>query len=104
MREGDAVLREFKFSLLRPAGDYFTDGGDDTILLQGVIDCAVEKDGGYTIIDYKTDNVNAETVEARGMLYASQVKAYTEAMEAITGKRVDKTILYFLKPGISFEI
>ena len=104
MREGDAVLREFKFSLLRAAKDYFPEGGEDTVLLQGVIDCAVEKNGRYTIIDYKTDNVTAEAVAARGALYASQVRAYTEALEAITGKAVDKTILYFLKPGISFEI
>ena len=104
MRGGDNVLREFKFSLLCPAGDYFPHGGTDEVLLQGVIDCAVEKDGMWTIIDYKTDHVTEDTVAARGALYASQVQAYTRAMEAITGKPVTKTILYFLKPGISFEI
>ena len=104
MRQGERVLREFKFSLLRPAGDYFAAAGDDTVLLQGVIDCAVETDGAWTVIDYKTDGVTAEEVPARGAVYASQVKAYSEAMEAITGLPVKKTILYFLKPGISFEI
>lgn len=104
MRTGDNVLREFKFSLLRPAKDYFPDAEDDEILLQGVIDCAVEKDGAYTIIDYKTDRVTEETVAERAALYASQVEAYTLAMEEMTGKRVNKTVLYFLKPGISVEI
>lgn len=104
MRRGERVLREFKFSLLRPAGDYFAAAGDDTVLLQGVIDCAVETDGAWTVIDYKTDGVTAEEVPTRGAVYASQVKAYSEAMEAITGLPVKKTILYFLKPGISFEI
>lgn len=104
MRCGDAVLREFKFSLLRPAGEYFDGAADDEILLQGVIDCAVEKDGRYTIIDYKTDHVTQETVHARAAIYASQVAAYAEAMEEMTGKPVEKTILYFLKPGISIEI
>jgi ATP-dependent helicase/nuclease subunit A len=104
MRRGERVLREFKFSLLRPAADYFEAAGDDTVLLQGVIDCAVETDGAWTVIDYKTDSVTAEEVPERGALYASQVRAYSEAMEAITGLPVRKTILYFLKPGISFEI
>ena len=104
MRSGDRVLREFKFSLLCPAADYFAHGGDEEVLLQGVIDCAVEKDGAWTIIDYKTDHVTADTVADRGALYASQVQAYTRAMEAITGMPVTKTILYFLKPGISLEI
>lgn len=104
MRAGDTVLREFKFSLLRPASAYFAGAEEDEILLQGVIDCAVEKDGAYTIIDYKTDAVTEETVQARGALYASQVQAYREAMEEITGKPVARTILYFLKPGISVEI
>ena len=104
MRSGDRVLREFKFSLLCPASDYFSGGGEDEVLLQGVIDCAVEKDGVWTIIDYKTDNVTADTLADRGALYASQVQAYTRAMETITGMPVTKTILYFLKPGISLEI
>jgi len=104
MRTGDAVLREFKFSLLRPASAYFAGVDEDEILLQGVIDCAVEKDGAYTIIDYKTDAVTQASVQARAALYASQVQAYREAMEEITGKPVAKTILYFLKPGISVEI
>ena len=104
MRTGDSVLREFKFSLLRPANVYFPGADADEVLLQGVIDCAVEKDGAYTIIDYKTDAVTTETVQARAALYASQVQAYKEAMEEITGKPVAGTILYFLKLGISVEI
>ena len=104
MRDGDSVLREFKFSLLRPASVFFPGADDDEILLQGVIDCAVEKDGAYTIIDYKTDAVNEQTVQERAAIYASQVQAYANAMHAITGKPVAKTILYFLKPGISVEI
>ena len=104
MRSGERVLREFKFSLLRSAAEYFDGAGDDTVLLQGVIDCAVETDGAWTVIDYKTDAVTAEEVAQRGAVYASQVRAYSEAMEAITGLPVKKTILYFLKPGISFEI
>ena len=104
IKEGDSVLREFKFSLLRHAKAYFPDAGEDELLLQGVIDCAVEQDGAYTVIDYKTDRVTAETAPARAELYLSQVAAYAEALTEITGKPVKKSILYFLHPGISVEI
>ena len=36
-----------------------------TLLVQGVIDCAVETDGAWTVIDYKTDGVTAEEVAAQ---------------------------------------
>jgi len=101
LRQADHVLREFKFSLLRPATDYFPGAGDDTLLLQGVIDCAAELGGAWTIIDYKTDYVTADTVQARGEFYRSQVLAYANALTEITGKPVNKTVLYFLHPGIS---
>ncbi len=104
MRAGDSVLREFKFSLLRPARDYFPEAGEDEVLLQGVIDCAVERDGRYTVIDYKTDNVTADQVPERAGIYASQVEAYRQALEEMTGKPVEKTVLYFLKPGVAWEM
>ena len=101
LREADHVLREFKFSLLRPAGDYFPGTGDDLLLLQGVIDCAAEHGGKWTVIDYKTDRVTAETVQTRGEFYRSQVQAYADALTEITGKPVEQTVLYFLQPGIA---
>ena len=103
VKHGDRVLREFKFSLLHPADAYFPGAGDDEVLLQGVIDCAVEQDGIWTVIDYKTDAVSAEGVPARAELYRSQVDAYAQALTEITGLPVKKSVLYFLHPGISVE-
>lgn len=101
LRRAERVLREFKFSLLRPAGEYFPGAGDDALLLQGVIDCAAETGGAWTVIDYKTDFVTADAVEDRAEFYRGQVRAYARALEEITGKPVEKTVLYFLHPGIS---
>ena len=103
LKTADHVLREFKFSLLCPAEDYFPGGEDDTLLLQGVIDCAVEKDGAYTIIDYKTDRIPADAVPIRAESYRSQIRSYAYALTAITGKPVKKSVLYFLYPGISIS-
>ena len=104
MRSGDRVLREFKFSLLCPAEQYFPGAEEDEVLLQGVIDCAVESAGAWTIIDYKTDILSPGAVPQRAALYRSQVDAYAMAMERITGLPVKRRILYFLHPGISVEI
>ena len=104
MRSGDRVLREFKFSLLCPAEQYFPGAEEDEVLLQGVIDCAVESAGAWTIIDYKTDILSPGAVSQRAALYRSQVDAYAMAMDRITGLPVKRRILYFLHPGISVEI
>ena len=44
----------------------------DTMLLQGVVDCCFETDGGVTVVDFKTDQVRTETeIQAAGSGAAS---------------------------------
>ena len=114
------VKREFKFSLLCPAEQFFPGGGDDNILLQGVIDCFFEEDGAkgddaqevgaqevgakedgakedgaLIVVDFKTDHVTADTLEDKVKYYAPQLAAYAAALERITGKRVKERVIYF---------
>lgn len=89
------MYREFKFSLLVKASEYFDGGGDDDILFQGVIDCCYEENGSLTIIDFKTDRVTPETIAEKTQLYAPQLNAYALAMKRITGLPVKERILYF---------
>lgn len=89
------LKREFKFSLLVPASEFFPDGGDDRILLQGVVDCWFEENGGITVLDFKTDYVTEESAEERAGLYAGQLSAYATALSRITGKPVREKLLYF---------
>ena len=91
----DRVLREFKFSLLVPAGELLGGDGRDEILLQGVVDCCIEEQGELTVIDYKTDRVSASEAPGRAEAYAPQINAYALAMEKITGKPVRECILWF---------
>ena len=97
--EADGIMREFKFSVMRNASDYFPDGGDEKILLQGVIDCCIEEDGELTVIDYKTDFVGDEGAAAHAERYRAQLQAYAGALEEITGKTVREQIVYFLRTG-----
>jgi len=100
----DSIRREFKFSLLVPASDYFPDGGDETILLQGVVDCCFEKQGELTVIDFKTDYVNKENQNERAESYKPQITAYARAMERITGKPVKRRVLYFFRTDSAVEL
>ncbi len=90
------VWREFSFSLLRPAGELFPGAGDDEILLQGVVDCCFEEDGGLVVVDYKTDRVDYGDAPERARQYAGQLDAYAWAMGRITGLPVKERVVYFL--------
>jgi len=91
----DEVRREFKFSMLVKAGEFFDAAGDDEILLQGVTDCIVKKSGKSYIIDYKTDKVNDDTVMDRAEFYRGQIEAYKKAIGEISGIKPEKAGLYF---------
>ena len=98
------VRREFRFSLLCPAGDFFPQAPDEDVLLQGVVDCCFEEDGALVIVDYKTDRINADGVQARTDYYASQLRAYAGAMERILGLPAKQRLLFFLHGGYVSEV
>ena len=99
LREGKQTLREFKFSILEDAGFYYPDVQNEKILLQGVVDCALIEEDGITIIDFKTDWVNAQTLPQLTQLYAPQVGAYARAMARIYKKPVKSACLWFFRLG-----
>ena len=99
------VEREFKFSLLAPAGDYYPDGGEDEVLLQGVVDCWFrEADGSVTVIDFKTDRVTADTVHARAEEYRPQLEVYTRALAAVEGNVPIRRVVWFFAVGQGVEL
>ena len=100
----EKLLREFKFSIMIPAADYFPEGGDEEILLQGVVDCCIEENGKLTVIDYKTDYVTKENERERAESYRPQLEAYAKALGRITGKPVEKRVLYFFRTGSAVEV
>ena len=102
LRGGGKLHREFKFSLLCDAGDIFSQGQGEEVLLQGVVDCCVEQEDGLCIVDYKTDNVRTdEEIAGRAAVYSAQLGAYAAALERIFKKPVKECALYFIRPGKS---
>lgn len=97
----EKLNREFRFSVLLPAEEFFSGGEGEEVLLQGAVDCWFQEDGGIVVVDYKTDRVSARETPERAKFYSGQIRAYALAMAAVTGKRVKETVLYFLRPGIA---
>jgi len=95
------VEREFKFSLLAPAEDYYPEAGPgEEVLLQGVVDCwFMEEDGSATVVDFKTDRVTEESLERRAQDYRPQLDAYTQALSQAAGVTVKRRCLWFFSVG-----
>lgn len=95
------VEREFKFSMLVPATDYYPEGEvGEELLLQGVVDCWFqEADGTVTVLDFKTDRVTEDTVWERAAGYRGQMDAYTRALGEVMEVPVTKKALWFFAVG-----
>jgi ATP-dependent helicase/nuclease subunit A len=67
-------------------------------VLQGVIDLVFEEDGGWVLIDYKSDTVTPENRAALEAFYAPQIAHYRRYWERLTG-RPTRAGLFFLATG-----
>ncbi|MBI4348099.1 MAG: UvrD-helicase domain-containing protein [Elusimicrobia bacterium] len=67
-------------------------------VLSGAIDLIYRVDGGWEIIDFKTDNVGSDC-SAWVTRYRPQLAEYAKWWEAITGERVRRTGLLFVQAG-----
>jgi ATP-dependent exoDNAse (exonuclease V) beta subunit len=71
--------------------------------LRGYIDCLYQDAvGGWHLIDYKSNQVSAETVPAAAVAYALQMFVYREACRQALGVAPVECTLYFLRPGREF--
>ena len=104
IKSAEKLHRELRFSLLCPAERFFKETKDESILLQGVVDCCIENRGALTVIDYKTDYVTPETLPELTERYRNQISAYAYAMSRIFNKPVSSCLLCFLRAGLVSEI
>ncbi|MFB5190073.1 helicase-exonuclease AddAB subunit AddA [Alicyclobacillus fastidiosus] len=74
------------------------------IVAQGVIDCLVEEDDGWVVIDYKTDHVDELGVESAAREYEAQVATYLEALRPLTEHKPVRAYLYFVRPNMAMEV
>jgi ATP-dependent helicase/nuclease subunit A len=79
------VHREMAFGLWKDS-DYTT----------GIMDLVLLEDGGWVIVDYKTDRVEDQAhLEQLILYYRPQVELYKKSFETATGLKVAEAALYF---------
>jgi ATP-dependent helicase/nuclease subunit A len=98
------VKREVPFTLALPAKEVYKDwqDEDESIFIQGVIDCIFEDENGLVLIDFKSDGITDRFKggfeQAKPILenrYKVQVDLYTKAIEKIWKRRVAERFLFF---------
>lgn len=114
LRQADWINREMPFTFGLPASrahrrlhpeqeNEKTDPnqGEETVLVQGVIDCLFQVNGKVILLDYKSDKVlpHRGGVAALTENYRFQLELYAEALEKITGLPVDEKWLFFFDSG-----
>ena len=89
------VRKERRFTAVIPpsmAQPGATGGENETVILQGAVDCTFVEEDRLHIIDFKTDKV--KTLDELWERYKRQIELYAYAMEEVTGMRVGEMFLY----------
>ncbi|MCH5211564.1 MAG: helicase-exonuclease AddAB subunit AddA [Oscillospiraceae bacterium] len=96
------VVREAPFQINIPASLYdpaLADKYDnETVILQGIIDCFFKEGNGYILLDYKTDKIRNNSAQIRAK-YAKQLELYKKAIEKLKGTPVTEAYLYLFDAG-----
>ena len=104
------VHRETPFSIGLPAGQIYStaeDHLDETVLIQGVVDCVFrEADGKLILVDYKTDAINDRFPEGFQQVEAVMRKRYglqmslcISAWQTIWREDIAEAYFYFFDGG-----
>jgi ATP-dependent helicase/nuclease subunit A len=72
--------------------------------LNGRLDLLFEKDGAWTVVDFKTDDIDADEIPARLEAYRPQGAAYAWALDRLGISPVKRVVFYFVRPGVEMSI
>ena len=102
---GEGLHREFKFSLLEPAEQYWPQlPPGETVLMQGVVDCWFDTPKGLVVVDFKSDRVTEETLAQRAEGYRPQLEAYAQALSRLLERPVARKVLWFFSLSRAVEL
>lgn len=109
MLNAPAYYREVPFNIEIPCQEVYQELAEEcytqeTVLLQGVIDCYFEERDGLILVDYKTDYVPEGGEEIIRDRYRLQIAYYARALEKLTGKTVQEKYIYLFYNGKSLLI
>lgn len=112
------VWRERRFNVRLPASDFTESESDrelyrgEELLVQGVVDCFFrDRDGGITLVDYKTDRLSPYELSHRGAAekvltarHSRQLSYYRAALASIFGAPPAHVLIYSMHLGDSVEL
>ncbi len=105
MKNSPFVKREAPFVIKKEADRILNNlNKEDTILVQGIIDCYFYEGDDIVLVDYKTDSVNEDNLDLLKSEYRQQIAYYKEAIQKITKKQVKESYLYLFSKGILLSI
>ncbi|MDW7677844.1 MAG: 3'-5' exonuclease, partial [Bacillota bacterium] len=88
LRSSQKIFRELPFVIEK--------ADEQAGLVQGVIDCCFLENGGWVLIDYKTDAVSPVALPRWMERHRPQLEQYRQALEKLTGIHVKEVLLYSL--------
>jgi ATP-dependent helicase/nuclease subunit A len=97
VQKAEQKFVEMPFSLkLAPSDLGLGSDAGQLVILSGTIDLVYKGEDGWRVIDYKTDDIS-DNVDEFVRYYAPQIKAYSKFWQEITGEKVVKAGLFFVK-------
>ena len=98
--EADQLYREQPFVLAQRMKNIEKDwNGEETVLVQGIIDAYFIEDEEIVLVDYKTDRVRKGEEQHLIDLYHTQLEDYAQALERMLQKKVKETYIYSFALG-----
>ncbi|WP_347550842.1 helicase-exonuclease AddAB subunit AddA [Pseudalkalibacillus hwajinpoensis] len=113
MRNAKEIYKEVPFSLGVDSKWIYSDfkGENETVVLQGVIDCIIKDiDGELTLVDYKTDVIQDrfssedQAIQTMKRRYTTQLHLYEKAINEIWKMPCKEKVLYFFDGGRTLEV
>jgi ATP-dependent helicase/nuclease subunit A len=83
------VRQELALSFAQPAKDSPSDDPLDRTMIRGRIDVLISLADRCIIIDYKTDRIGIEAIDAQVEHHRAQILLYAQAMESVLGVPVE---------------
>ena len=99
------LFREQPFVIEVLASDILkTETGEETMLVQGIIDAFFEENGKIVLLDYKTDYVEQRDGSDLVGKYGIQLKYYQKALERMLEKPVEEKYIYSVNLERAFAV
>ncbi len=104
MLSSEKVFRELPFYIELKCTEVYEDlpkekYEEESILIQGIIDCCFIEEDGIVLLDYKTDFVPQNGIEIIKDRYRVQIDYYTRALQRLTGLMVKERYIYLFYNG-----